>query len=230
MSFLEMLGQIFESHPEDEIRYVPGPDGSKIPAGPAVQEPGTPSLANQRPTDYAPALVRDPTSVRQPQVHDYVPRMPVHPATNPDHESALNIRSGTSTDEFDREGPEYEPMRRVVQPTIEPIPVTIVDPDEGAGGWQSAGSRVYAVAANAEVQLGGFDPRRRRITVRNEDGSNGVRIYFERQAARQGFLLPAGADQDVYTQDDVFVALDPYGTNTTTVQVSIVIEFGKGQL
>lgn len=108
------------------------------------------------------------------------------------------------------------------QPEQDPIPVYLVNPNtgtEGLSSWSAEGP----FTVGASVQITGKDYKRTRVFVTNEDTSKGVRLTRTQGLSGFGFLLKAGATQEIATQDAVYACPAVAGD---IVNVSVIVEYG----
>lgn len=91
----------------------------------------------------------------------------------------------------------------------------------------SYSSRTTYVGAAEPVQLGGYDPNRQRLVVRNTHETLGVYVgTFGDVRASAGFLLPAGQQLEVWAQSEVWALLADTAA-APPIAVSVWIESSR---
>lgn len=102
-----------------------------------------------------------------------------------------------------------------------PVPVMVINPSTGAESMSRISG--YQIPVSSAVQLAPRSLHRSKVTVRNEDSVNGVRIAYSSVGASTGFLLPAGTSQRFTSQDEVWGAP---ATSGSAITVSVLCEYG----
>lgn len=103
-----------------------------------------------------------------------------------------------------------------------PVPVFIVNPNTGSEGLNSWTGGNYSVAESTEIAP--RDYKRTRLLIRNEDSTNAIRLSkLSNSQSAFGYLVPAGAEIEIYAQDKVYAVSATAGT---TVRVSVLAEYG----
>jgi hypothetical protein len=104
-----------------------------------------------------------------------------------------------------------------------PVPVYLVNEDSGSHSLLSwTGTSIDIPAAGGqEVQVLGKDAKRQRAMLKNEDTTNSIRIGKKVGNALFGFLLKAGDELEMFTQDEIRAI----GLSGNITQLSVYAEY-----
>jgi len=108
----------------------------------------------------------------------------------------------------------------------DPVPVIVVPPDSGPESMTAGRANKLGVdvSGGAALEIVPKDMHRRRVTIRNEHATVGVRIGHSEAEAHQGFLLTAGDARDFGAQSGIWAwPVD----GTTVIPVSFYAEYSR---